>query len=83
MDENIRKGIRRLAKEAEEGIARSILRWKYKKEGVSPPGDDDLETQSRRVADTARGVISKRGKTVWNELKKVYAKSGDKEDRGT
>jgi hypothetical protein len=82
MDENTRKSIRRLAEDAEARIARSILRWKYKKEGVSPPGDDDLESQSRRVADTARGVISERGKNVWNEFKKVYAKSGIKEEPG-
>jgi len=80
MDENIGKGIRRLAEDAEARIARSILRWKYKKEGVSPPGDDDLESRSRRIADTARGVISERGKSVWNEFKKVYAKSGVNED---
>jgi hypothetical protein len=80
MGENIKKGIRRLAEDAEAGIARSILRWKYKKEGISPPGDDDLETQSRAVADRARGVIAERGMNVWNELKKVYDKSGGKED---
>jgi hypothetical protein len=82
MDENIRNGIRRLAEDAETVIARSILRWKYKKEGVSPPGRDDLETQSREIADRARGVISERGLNIWNELKKVYAKSGVKEDPG-
>lgn len=78
MDENFRKGISRLAEDAEAGIARSILRWKYKKEGVSPPGDDDLETQSRQIADRARGVIAERGMNIWNEFKKVYVKSGVK-----
>lgn len=80
MDENIRKGLRRLAEDAETGIARSILRWKYKKDGVSPPGDDDLEARSRRVADRAHDVISERGRNVWNELKKVYVKPKIKED---
>jgi hypothetical protein len=80
MDENIRNGIRRLAEDAETVIARSILRWKYKKEGVSPPGRDDLETQSREIADRARGVISERGLNIWNEFKKVYAQSVVKED---
>jgi len=82
MDESIKNGIRRLAEDAETGIARSILRWKYKKEGVSPPGDDDLETQSRQIAYRARGVIADRGMNIWNEFKKVYAKSGVKEDPG-
>jgi len=80
MDEKIKKGIRRLAEDAEAGIARTVLRWKYKKEGVSPPGDDVLETRSRAVADQARHVISNRGKNVWNAFRKVYAQSGVKED---
>jgi hypothetical protein len=80
MDEKTKEGIRRLAKDAETSIARSILRWKYKKEGISPPGGDVLESQARRVTDTARGVISERGKNVWNELKKVYAKSAGREE---
>jgi hypothetical protein len=80
MDENIKKGIKRLAENAEIGVARSILRWKYKKEKVIPPGDDDIETQSRMVADKVHDVIAERGRNVWNELKKVYAKTGAKED---
>ena len=32
MDENIKKGMKKLAENAEIGVARSILRWKYKKE---------------------------------------------------
>ncbi len=80
MDEKTRQGIRRLAEDAETSIARSILRWKFKKEGVSPPGEDDLETQARRVTDTARGVIRERGKNIWNEFKKVYAKSAGREE---
>ena len=80
MDENIKKGIRRLAEDAEAGIARSILRWKYKKEGAEPPGDDDLEKQSRMVADRAKDVLAERGRNVWNEFKKVYVKPESKED---
>jgi len=80
MDENIKKGIKRLAEDAEMGFARSILRWKYKKEGGTPPKDDDLETQSRMVAGKAHDVIAERGKNVWKELKKVYVKTGAKEE---
>jgi hypothetical protein len=75
MNEKTKEGIKRMAEDAETGIARSILRWKYKKEGISPPGEDDLESQARRVTETARRVISERGENVWSELKKVYAKS--------
>ena len=82
MDEKTKEGIKRMAEDAETGIARSLLRWKYKKEGISPPGEDDLESQARRVTDTARSVISARGKNVWNELKRVYAKSAGNEGPG-
>ncbi|MDQ1336204.1 MAG: hypothetical protein QG552_3154 [Thermodesulfobacteriota bacterium] len=80
MDEGIKKGIRRLAEDAEAGIARSILRWKYNKEGAPVPGDDDLNIESRRIVDRARGIISRRGMNILNEFKKVYGKSGGKED---
>lgn len=80
MDEDIKKGIKRLAENAEIGIARSVLRWKYKKEGGAHPGEDDLESQSRKVADRAHHVIAERGRNVWNELKKVYVKPGTRED---
>ena len=80
MDENIKRGIKRLAENAEIGVARSILRWKYKKEGKEAPGNDELKEQSLRVAGKAHEVIAERGKNVWNELKKVYAKTEVRED---
>ena len=80
MDENIKRGIKKLAENAEIGAARSILRWKYKKEGRDAPGDDELKDQSRRVAGRAHEVIAERGRNVWNELKKVYAKTEVRED---
>ena len=80
MDENIKRGIKRLAENAEIGVARSILRWKYKKEGRDAPGDDELKDQSQRVAGKAHEIITERGRSVWNELKKVYAKTEIRED---
>lgn len=80
MDERVKNGIKRLAEDAEAGIARSILRWKYKKEGVPLPEEDELLAQSRQVADRARGVISRRGVNILNEFKKAYGKPGGKED---
>ena len=80
MDENIKKGIKKLAENAEIGAARSILRWKYKKEGRDAPGDDELKAQSRKVAGKAHEVIAESGRNVWNEFKKVYAKNEVRED---
>ena len=76
MDEKIKKGLKKLAGDAETGIAKSILRWKYKKEGHCVPAEDELEAKSRVVADTAHDILVKRGKTVWNEVKEVYVKKG-------
>ena len=81
MDENTKNGLKRLVEDAEAGIAKSILRWKYKKEGRLAPAEKVMEARSREVADTAHDILSKRGKTVWGELKKVYRKEGrDGED---
>ena len=81
MDEITRSGLKKLDEDAEAGIAKSILRWKYKKEGRLAPTEEVMEAESRVVADTAHDILAKRSKTVWNELKKVYVKKGgDRED---
>jgi hypothetical protein len=80
MDEQIKKNVKKFARDAENKVARSILRWKYKKEGKQVPVEDQLENESRYVAEKAHQVIAKRGKTVLNELKKVYFKSDRKEE---
>jgi len=80
MDDQIKKNIKKLARDAENKVARSILRWKYKKDGKSVPAEHQLENESRYVAEKAHQVIAKRGKTVLNELKKVYFKGDQKEE---
>ncbi|MFO7985237.1 MAG: hypothetical protein R6U38_05190 [Desulfatiglandaceae bacterium] len=82
MDPNLKKNLRKLAQGAETGVARSLLRWKYKKEGRAAPQDEDLDTQSRKIADEAHTILSIRGKKAWNEVKKVYEKqrAGGEED---
>lgn len=66
--------MKRIAEEAELRVAKSILRWKYKKEGRDVPPQYRLETESRQIAGRAHEVIAERGKTVFNELKRVYKK---------
>jgi hypothetical protein len=80
MDEQIKKSVKKLARDAENKVARSILRWKYKKEGKPVPIEHQLENESRYVAEKAHQVISKRGKTVLNEFKKVYFRGDQKEE---
>ncbi len=80
MDEQIKRNVKKLARDAENKVARSILRWKYKKEGKPIPVEHQLENESRYIAEKAHQIIAKRGKTVLNELKKVYVKDDQKEE---
>jgi hypothetical protein len=77
MDEELKKNIKNLTEKTEMKLTESILRWKYKKEGKSVPADQDLEGHSRMIIERAHKTISKRGKSIWNELLKVYQKKGD------
>jgi len=72
MDERMKNKLRRFAEGAEIGAVRSILKWKYKKEGKGIPSDMQLDHQSRAAASLANDVIAKTGKTVWHDLKEVY-----------
>lgn len=74
MDEEIRKNLKKAVEHTEMTLARSILRWKYKKEGKPVPLDNILENKSRQVAGHAHQVMAARGKNAWKELKKVYFK---------
>ena len=68
----MKKKLRRFAEDAEISAVRSLLKWKYKKDGKSVPSDAQIEQQSREAASLANDVIAKTGKTVWHDLKKVY-----------
>ena len=76
MDQETRGNMKRIAQEAEIRVAKSILRWKYKKEGRHIPPQYRLENESRQIAGRAHAVLAERGKTVFNELKRVYKKKG-------
>ena len=79
MDEDIKRGLKKLARSTEIKVAESILRWKYKKEGKRIQ-DEDLDEESKRVADHAREVITRRGKGIWDGFKEAYKKAQKKED---
>ena len=70
MDEDIKKDIKRLAKNTELMIARSLLRWKYKKEDKPLPGDRQLDQNTRNLVDKAHEILARRGNRVLSELKK-------------
>ena len=72
--------LRRFAEGVEIGAVRSILKWKYKKEGKNVPSDVQLDQQSREAASLANDVIAKTSKTVWQDLKEVYGKRAENEN---
>jgi hypothetical protein len=82
MTDDIGKNLKKIAREAETGIARSLLRWRYRKERKQPPGEKELQRRSTQVAEEAHRAVAKSGKTVWKELKKVYAKGRSTDREG-
>ena len=83
MDQELKKNIKKVARDTESRVAESILRWKYKKEGRTLPDEQNLGQKSRLITEQANEIISKRGKRVWKEIKKSYRKmrnGGESED---
>ena len=72
MQDGVKKNIKKVLEDAEAGVAKVLIRWKYRKNDTPVPDDVKLEEESRRVAERAHEVVTKRGKIVWNELKQVY-----------
>ncbi len=80
MDDQIKENLKKAVEQAETSLAKSILRWKYKKEGRPAPSDHQLEDESRQVSRRARGIIARRGKNAFLELKKTYKKKSGKKE---
>jgi hypothetical protein len=80
MDEDLKKGLKKIAKTSEIKMAESILRWKHKKEGRPLPDQESMEQQSKQVAERAHKALARSGKSIWNGLKKAYKNGRKKED---
>jgi hypothetical protein len=74
MDKQTKEDLRKIARNTETKVTESILRWKYKKQGKAVPQNSELQRRSRVIADEAHQIISRRGKTVWKELKQAVFK---------
>jgi hypothetical protein len=72
MDKQTKENLKKIAQNTESKVTESILRWKYKKQGKPVPQNPELQRRSRVIADEAHQIISRRGKTVWKELKKAF-----------
>jgi len=79
MDEDLKKGLKKIARNTELKATETLLRWRYKKEGKEIMDHHNLELQSQLITDQAHQIITRRGKNIWNELKKVYRKGHKKE----
>ena len=80
MDDDLKKNLKKMTEKTEIRLTESLLRWKYRKEGKEIPADQNLEGQSRLIMEQAHKTISKRGKNIWNTLKKAYRKREAKEE---
>jgi hypothetical protein len=80
MDEALKKGLKKMAKNAELKMAESLLRWKYKKGGKPAPDDESIDQQTRTITDQAHQIIAKRGKRIWVGFKEAYQKARKEED---
>ncbi len=56
-------------RQSELTLAKSILKWKYQKEGRPPPEDGELDTAASRLLDEAREIARKTGKNLFDILK--------------
>ncbi len=56
-------------RQSELKLARSILRWKFQKEGRPPPENGELDAAASRLLDEAREIARKRGKNLFDILK--------------
>jgi rubrerythrin len=72
MDDDLKKNLKSLARQTEVKVARSILRWKLKREGRPIPVEEQLDQHSEHIVEKANDVLSQGGKRVWDELRQVY-----------
>lgn len=80
MTDDLKNNLKKMTEKTEIRLTESLLRWKYRKEGKEIPAAQNLEGQSRLIMEQAHKTISKRGKNVWNALKKAYGKREAKEE---
>jgi hypothetical protein len=55
--------------QGELNLAKSILRWKIRKEGRVEPRDEELEAAAANLLEEAREIARRRGKSLYEILK--------------
>jgi hypothetical protein len=80
MDDDLKRNLKSLARLTEVKFARSILRWKLKREGRPIPVDEQLAQHSKDIVEKANAVLMQGGKRVWDDLRQVYRGNTDREE---
>lgn len=80
MDVNLKEDLKKMVRNAELRATGSLLRWKYRKEGKAPPADENIDSQSKLIAEQAHRILSRRGKAIWQGLKEACLKKGTEGD---
>lgn len=81
MDKDTKQQIKGAIRGTEKSLTRSLLRWKYKKEGKGIPHEERLDQESDLVTDRAHEIIRRRGKTLWKQMKQAYGESRDQDGK--
>jgi len=78
--DSIKKGLKNITKNAEKNIAKSIISWKFNKEGKTLPDEAQLEAISKKIVDDANEIIAKKSKNIWHSIKTSYKSSENRGD---
>jgi hypothetical protein len=79
--EEIKIDFKKIAKETEVKLTGILLKWKKQHDGNASPDMDEIERQSRIITEQANEILARRGKKVFEEIKGVYFKKDNGEDK--
>jgi len=68
-------------RQSELKLVKSILRWKFQKEGSPIPDESELDASASRLLDEAREIARKRGKNLLDILKEEAKEFFDSKSR--
>ncbi len=74
MDDKKTGPLSEMAQNIEVRLTESLLRWRYKRQGKTPPADDSLKSQSRIVTEQVNEILLRRGKNLLKELRSKHEK---------
>lgn len=71
--------IKDLFKKGEQGLAKSLLKWKLSKEGKNVEGKEaEFDRAAGELVNAANSIIKKHGKNIVNEFKEAARELKDK-----